>query len=110
MTALAHDPREQSGEVARTGADVGDPPARLNLGEGQHLGRMTQGIALDLISWSQGVGDGGLIGGRRSVLGERRSAAQKNGGDGGGEQMRFHGELLDLLLPRSGPGRHKARG
>src|SRR5690606_39947798 len=48
---------------------------------------------------------------RGGVLSQNRRGAQKGGGDGGGEQMRFHDELLDLAAAPVGAfGRHKARG
>ncbi|MNE87409.1 hypothetical protein D3C80_1846080 [compost metagenome] len=65
--------------------------ARLDLGEGQHLGGMAQRIARDLVRRAQRIGNGGLIGGGRDgVLRQRRRAGQQKGGDGGGEQMRLH--------------------
>src|SRR5690606_16704350 len=48
---------------------------------------------------------------RGGVLSQNRRGAQKGGGDGGGEQMRFHDELLDLAAaPVGALGGHKARG
>uniref|UniRef100_A0A0N4ZIZ6 PE-PGRS family protein n=1 Tax=Parastrongyloides trichosuri TaxID=131310 RepID=A0A0N4ZIZ6_PARTI len=64
VAALAHHPREQAGEVARAGADVGDALAGLKLGEGEDFGRVTQGIAGDLVGGTQGAGlhgDGGQL-------------------------------------------------
>ncbi|MNY51345.1 hypothetical protein D3C86_1869250 [compost metagenome] len=105
MAALAHHPREQAGEVAGAGANVGDALARLKLGEGEDFGGMTQRIARDLLGGTQGVSDGALHQfGWRSGLGQdRRSGGEQQGRQGGGEKTGLH----RATSGKAGP--HKAR-